>query len=147
MSDDATETNIPDKDAALWHLRQMGVQADDLKSSVAGIVQRIDQLESDKPWGHTPEYRDPFEKVYFAGNGAHGGPKFVRDNVTILADETKHGAAMADWALSQSVDLDMTSASMYEVKDSGTVGAGLTGTDTAMGNAQQQQQDQQKADQ
>lgn len=146
---DAQETNIPNAALAQYHLRAMGIKAEDMQGSLKGIVERIAQLESGKPWGPTKDYGQPFEHQYFAGHDRKGGggAQFVRDNVTKLGDETLHGLAMADWAVSNSVDLDDSSAGLYMVGDakdglSATLGTGMANTQNGMAdNARKQDEE------
>jgi hypothetical protein len=145
---DAQETNIPDASLAQHHLRAMGIRAEDMQGSLKGIVERIAQLESGKPWGPTKEYGQPFEHQYFAGHDKQGGggAQLVRDNVGKLGDETLHGLAMADWAVSNAVDLDDASAGLYAIGDKGSVtndmGTGMANTQTGMAeNARKQQEE------
>lgn len=137
----AKETNIPNADLAHFHLRAMGIRAEDMQTNLKGIVDRIASLESEKPWGHTSEYAGPFEKEYFAGNDKGGGAQFVRDNAKTLGDETLHGLAMADWALTNSVDLDTSSADLYRVDGTDKLGTGMVNTENAMADNAKKQQD------
>jgi hypothetical protein len=150
---DAQETNIPNAALAQYHLRAMGIKAEDMQGSLKGLVERIAQLESGKPWGPTKEYGQPFEHQYFAGHDktGGGGAQFVRDNVTKLGDETVHGLAQADRAVTDSVDVDLSSAGLYMMGDdknglSATLGTGMANTQNGMAdNARKQQEDSDRA--
>jgi hypothetical protein len=145
---DAQETNIPNADLAHHHLRAMGIRAEDMQRNLKGIAERIAQLESSKPWGPTKEYGKPFEDQYLAGKNKDGGggAQFVRGHVTELGDEAIHGLAMADWAVSNSVDLDASSAGMYQVGDKGglsdQLATGMVNTQNGLAeNARKQNED------
>jgi hypothetical protein len=139
----AKETNIPNADLAHFHLRAMGIRAEDMQANLKGIVERIAHLESEKPWGHTSEYAGPFEKEYFAGSDKGGGAHFIRDNAKTLGDETLHGLAMADWAVTNSVNLDTSSADLYHVAGTDQLGAGMVNTQHAMAENAKKRQDEQ----
>jgi hypothetical protein len=142
----AKETNIPNADLAHFHLRAMGIRAEDMQTKIKGIIDRIAALESGKPWGHGTEYSEPFEKEYFAGEKKGGGATFIRQNAHVLGDETLHGLALADWALTNSVDLDTSSAALYQTGDTQQLGDGMVNTQNAMADNAKKVHDQQEAD-
>jgi len=110
-------------------------------NTIKGIVDRIAQLESGKPWGHGTEYAKAFEQEYHAGSKTGGGADFIRTNAHTLGDETLHGLAMADWALTNSVDLDTSSADLYRVDGTDKLGTGMVNTENAMADNAKKQQD------
>jgi hypothetical protein len=142
---DANETDIPNADLVHFHLRAAGIRAEDMQGELKGIVENIAHLESAKPWGHTSEYAEPFEKEYFAGadKKGGGGATFVRGQVNTLGEETLHGLAMADWAVTNSVDLDVSSADLYRVDGTDQLGAGMVNTENAMADNAKKQRDEQ----
>jgi hypothetical protein len=142
----AKETNIPNADLAHFHLRAMGIRAEDMQTNIKGIVERIAHLESGKPWGHKTEYADAFEKEYHAGSDKGGGADFIRKNAHTLGDETMHGLALADWALTNSVDLDTSSAALYQTDGTEALGNGMVTTQNAMADNAKKVQEQQEAD-
>jgi hypothetical protein len=145
---DANETNIPNADLVHWHLRAAGIKAEEMQENLKGIIANIAHLESAKPWGHTKEYAGPFEAEYFAGrnkDGGGGGSQFVRDNAHLLGEETLHGLAMADWAVTQSIDLDTSSADLYTVDGTDNLGTGMVNTQNAIAeNARKQNEEQER---
>jgi len=142
----AKETNIPNADLAHHHLRAMGIRAEDMQTTIKGIVDRIAQLESGKPWGHGTEYAKAFEQEYHAGSKTGGGADFIRTNAHTLGDETLHGLALADWALTNSVDLDTSSADLYRTGGTQGLGDGMVNTQNAMADNAKKVQEQQEAD-
>jgi len=145
MGDDGVnETNIPSADLAHFHLRAAGMKAEEMQDNIKGLIADIAHLESGKPWGHTKEYAGPFEAEYFAGHDKGGGSQFVRDNVHLLGDETLHGLAMADWAVSNSVDMDTSSADLYRVGGTDALGTGMANTENAMADNAKKQHDEQE---
>jgi hypothetical protein len=151
------DTEIPDEGAAERGLQLMAARADMLKDTVRGIVGRISKLEADKPWGPTKDFGHPFEQVYQAGNkDGKGGAEFIKQNVTILSEETHKGVRIAHEALQGSVELDHEIADMFRVKAGDQEYTGTTSDDVSTGvdntlggidDTLKKQQDQAKHDQ
>jgi len=122
MGGDAKETYIEDADGADNSLAAIAAQAEVLEGKIKGIISKITQHEGGKPWGTAAEYGGQFENVYHAGKGGGAGAQFVKDNVTIIADETTNGATVAHQALRGSIDIDDFYAKAFKVDGTDDVG-------------------------
>ena len=151
------DTEIPDPEAADRGLTMMAARADELRDKVRGIVDRVSKLEAEKPWGPTKDFGQPFEQVYQAGSkGGQGGADFIKQNVSILSDETHKGVRIAYEALHGTVQLDEEIADMFRVKagdpdyrgtSSDAVSTGVDNTLKGIDTTLQDQQAQAKHDQ
>jgi len=128
MAGEAKHTYIQDADSAVNSLATMAAHAELLAEKVKGLVAKISDLESGKPWGKAPEYGGAFETMYHAGSGA----SFVKDNVGIIATEVVDGVTVANAALNGAVDLDKEIAGAFKVDGSAAAGKGMTSTLTGI---------------
>jgi len=135
MAGEAKQTYIQDAEGAANSLATMAAHAELLKEKIAGLITKISDLESGKPWGQAPEYGGAFEKMYHAGAGA----TFVKENVGIITTETVDGVTVANAALHGAVDLDKEIAGAFKVDGSEAAGKGMTGTLTGISDLNKEQ--------
>jgi hypothetical protein len=135
MTHDAGLTDLSDPDAASRALAAMGAHAMVLADTINGLVGRLSQLESGKPWGTTVEFGCAFEAVYRAGQAGNGS-EFVKSSVDILCREVVQGVTAANRAVRTTVEVDGEMASTYFVVPDSFMGAANGSGPVATGMAE-----------